>query len=298
MCDRGESLIPFKSLASWKAWWSKGEVAQQIASAICHYVDTTKLPGGGKLMELALSTKITEADFKKPHVSQLPEALIHAYPADKDPSGYLLGDAVLHVDERWGHVVLGAPPGNPMTEKVRRDRALKEGAQLKLLLAYVRSRSARTLEARDPNLKYLKELCADKKDGGSRQGTPSPAPSTHSTASATTLIMGETGESPQSSAGSSSQQLINPHVVAICFSLLQIQHLPRQGAISEGTTDVVGRTLECLGFLAVPKAWMSVLPGFIRTPHAVEISWREPRPVFNMTSSIRSFQQRCRCIQP
>ena len=69
-------MVAFKSLASWKAWWSNGEVAQQVASAICHYVDTTKLPGGGKLVDLASSTKVSETDFKNTHVSQLAEALI------------------------------------------------------------------------------------------------------------------------------------------------------------------------------------------------------------------------------
>lgn len=224
----GESLVAFKSLALWKAWWSNGEVAQQVASAICHYVDTTKLPGGGKLVDLASSTKVSETDFKNTHVSQLAEALIHAYPSNKDPSGYLLGDAVLHVDQRWGHVILGQPSANPMTEKVRRDRALKEGAKLKLLLSYVRARSARTRAARDPNLKYLKELCSDKKGAG-RKGSPSPAPSTHSTASATTLIMGETGESPPSSSSSSRQfvRTIEKHTYSF-FGIVGLKQFPSQ----------------------------------------------------------------------
>ena len=124
------------------------------------------------------------------------EALLHSYPAAHDPSAYLLGDAVLHLDEMLGHTILGKPSANPMKETTRRDNALKDGSNLKLLLSYIRNSSGRHDKGRNAEITYLKELACSKhknkrRSSGSQgsqgsQSTPVASPMSPTSSTATT----------------------------------------------------------------------------------------------------------------
>ena len=148
----------FKSLASWKTWWSDGHVSLAIAEALVKRVETMNLVGGS-LLQLSNCKKIQEHDLQAKINAQVAEAVLEAYPADKEPSGYLLGDAILRCDSVWGHVMCGKPSANPLEEKDRRSRALKEGSKVRLLLSYMRHRASRSERGRTPEVTYLKELC-------------------------------------------------------------------------------------------------------------------------------------------
>ena len=148
----------FKSLASWKTWWSDGHVSLAIAEALVKRVETMNLVGGS-LLQLSNCKKIQEHDLQAKINAQVAEAVLEAYPADKEPSGYLLGDAILRCDSVWGHVMCGKPSANPLEEKDRRSRALKEGSKVRLLLSYMRHRASRSERGRTPEATYLKELC-------------------------------------------------------------------------------------------------------------------------------------------
>ena len=154
--------------------------------------DPTRLPGNGKLIQLKVAAKVTPADLDDSHTSKIVEALLEAYPAEKEPSGYCLGDAVMCLNSLMGDSLLGPMKANPVDEKVRRDSALKEGTILKLLLSYVRNSSARTHKGRTESVTFLKELALskgrpDRKSKG-KPGSPSCA-STSSTTSAVTLLL-------------------------------------------------------------------------------------------------------------
>ena len=171
----------------------------EISEALVKTIDTTNLVGG-KLLILENSKKIQEKDFMNVLNSQVAEVLIEHFPPTKDPSGYLLGDAVLRYDSAIGHMICGKPSPNPILEEERRKRALGEGSKMKLLLSYIRARSSRTDKGRFPEMTYLKEMWLAKKPADKRSKTSSPTPSVTSDRSdltSTTLVLGEeTGTSP------------------------------------------------------------------------------------------------------
>ena len=203
MAMAGEADGGFKSLASWRSWWSGKPIARELAESLQKHMDPTKIPGDGRLILLNVASKVSQSDLQDHHKCRLAEALLHAYPPEKDPSSYLLGDAVLHLDTLMGNAILGKPSLNPMVEKARRDNALKDGANLKYLLSYIRNSAGRHEKGRSASITYLKELVSLK--GRPRKGMSSNGSETHSPLSpggssmATTLVLGET-TSPSSEA--------------------------------------------------------------------------------------------------
>ena len=182
--------LPFKSLASWKSWWSGKTIASDIAKSLCHHMDPTNIAGNGRMIHLTTPGKPCAQDALT-H-AKICEALLHAYPAEHDPSGYLLGDAVLHLDEMLGHTILGKPSANPMKESTRRDNALKDGTNLKLLLSYIRNSSGRHDKGRHAEITYLKELASSKhkpkrRSSGSQGSTPVASPMSPTYSTATTI---------------------------------------------------------------------------------------------------------------
>ena len=143
-----------KPLADWKTWWG-ADLALTIAKSVRDHVKV--LPDGGKLIELP-NNKVAAADLENDRTALLAEGLLKSYPFARQPSAYLLGDAVLYVDALWGNGLLGPPSSNPMEERARRERALKEGGKLKLLLSYARTSGCKNEQGKHPNVTYLKKL--------------------------------------------------------------------------------------------------------------------------------------------
>ena len=181
----------FKSLASWKTWWSGGDVAKEIAISLSKVVDPSGIPKGGMLLRLNSKNKVSEGDLADPHKATIAEALLKSYPETKDGSAYLLGDACLLLNEEWGHTILGKQSENPMVEKDRRTRALGEGTKLKLLLSYIRTSAGKSERGRIPEITYLKELAQRHRQARRDCTSPASTASSHSTLSAATLVLGE-----------------------------------------------------------------------------------------------------------
>lgn len=192
--------VPIKSLAKWKCWWTGSSLAGEIAAAIQKNIDVSKLPGGGKLVKLQYGNKVVQADLQNSFNNKVMEAVVDSYPTDRDPSAYLLGDAVLHLNSSLQGVIFGLQKPNPVDEDARRKVALKQGAYLKMMLSYLRTIAGRANSGRCPQVTYLKELALAKglRGGGGRgKGSPdaSPAPSSASSCSsrlstATTILDG------------------------------------------------------------------------------------------------------------
>lgn len=180
-----------KPLASWKTWWSPDDV-EKMAACVIHHIDPTKLPDR-KLVSLSVPTKVSVEDLEDSHNSRVLEALVNAYPAQKEPSAYCLGDVVMRVNYKLGGTILGNQKVNPVEEKARRNEALKQGGSLKMLLAYIRGSSGRCQKGRSPTVTFLKELTRTKgRPTRKSPGSNSPAPSvcsTASTSSAVTLLL-------------------------------------------------------------------------------------------------------------
>ena len=194
----------FRSTASWKSWWTGKPIAKEIAESIYKHIDPTKCAGNGRLVTLAVAGKVTLADVQDEFKAKLTEGILLVYPPNKDASAYLLADAVLHLDILMGHSILGFPSANPMVESSRRDRALKDGTNLKWLLSYIRNSSGRHEKGRDATVTYLKELAASihKPKRVSRSGSQaSMSPVSPSTSSVATTI-GLDGESLYADTGS------------------------------------------------------------------------------------------------
>ena len=186
-----------KSLASWKSWWSGSSLPKEIAQSMYRHVDPKKVPEGGRLLKLKLGGKASQIDLQDPHKAALAEAILLVYPPHKDPSGYLLADSVLHLDNMLSHTILGRPSPNPMTERARRDNALRDGVSLKFLLSYIRNSAGRHEKGRNPVVTYLKELAVanhmPRRMGSftpsqsSSHGSPVPCPLSPTTSTATTI---------------------------------------------------------------------------------------------------------------
>lgn len=193
----------FKSLASWKCWWHEGSTALHVAEALVKNVDPKELPRGS-LVELKNNKKVSEEDFHKSVNCKIMEGLLSAYPSEKDPSAYLLGDAVLRVDQSRGHVILGKPALNPMVEKTRCDSALKEGQKLKLLLSYIRNSSGRHEKGRKPEVTFLKEMVLSRPRPRQKSRSFSPSPTASTRSDATTLMLPGLSPTPSPQTSSSS----------------------------------------------------------------------------------------------
>ena len=202
-----------KPLAQWKTWWVNTDVADLIAKSIQSCMNPTKLPKG-KLVELKYG-KVCQADLEDPHTNSVVEGMLAGYPPEKEPSGYLLGDVVMRIDKDVGHVI---PKVNPLEEKARRDQALSQGAAMKLLLSYVRNATWRTEKGRVPAVTYLKEIARSKGRPTRKKGC-SPSPSTCSTLSAETLVLG--GRSPSSSTNDLENLVVEKAIKNTSFRVFQ-----------------------------------------------------------------------------
>lgn len=165
-----------RPLASWRTWWDK-DLATKIAATLKQHVDPKKLPGRGTLLS---GRHLTAEILKETHVASVAEALLIAYPLERQPSGYLLGDSVLQLDKMWNGGLLGGPSDNPMTESVRRENALAEGGKLKKLLSYVRTSGLKNQNGKTEEISYLKSL-ANKRSAGIRRQSSASTASTAST---------------------------------------------------------------------------------------------------------------------
>ena len=145
---------PDLPLATWKVWWGP-ELADQIALSLKNHVDPKLLPGGGRLLT---KVEFRSEDLRNPFIGSIVEGLCKSYPLDRQPSAYLLGDAILSLDRLLNHGLLRSSNGNPIKEKLRRDDALAEGGRLKKLLSYVRLSGAKSDVGRSSDVTYLKQL--------------------------------------------------------------------------------------------------------------------------------------------
>ena len=150
---------PEKPLACWKTWWGN-DLAEAVAQKLQEHINPLKLPRGGML----LHTKDFNGEvIKDQHVSTVAEALLLSYPLDRQPSAYLLGDAVIHLDRLWNGALLGGQQASLVKEKERRDNALAEGDKMKKLISYMRTSALKAENGKTPEVTYLKSL-ANKRD--------------------------------------------------------------------------------------------------------------------------------------
>lgn len=181
-----------KPLASWKTWWTR-DLAISVAKSLRDHIVSQNMLGKGRL----LSTQSFTGDtLKDNHVASVAEALLVSYPGDHQPSAYLLGDAVLELDELWNGSLLGGENESPIVEKRRRDAALGEGQKLKKLLSYMRTSALKTENGKTPEVTYLKSLANQRKvqvkrSGSSAASTASESSSPGSFWSGTTLELGQ-----------------------------------------------------------------------------------------------------------
>eukprot|EP00435_Cladocopium_sp_Y103_P075234 s37_g55.t1 len=143
-----------KPLATWKTWWPK-ELPCAIGRSLFEHIDFTKLPGQGKLLT---KESFRQGDLKDAYTAGIVEGMVVAYPHDKQPSAYLLGDSVIQLDKLMKHSLLGVPSSNPIRERSRRDSALAEGGKLRKLLSFVRTSSLKHPVGRSDEATYLKSI--------------------------------------------------------------------------------------------------------------------------------------------
>ena len=178
-----------RSLASWKTWWGPS-LAKSLADSFHANIDPKNLPGKGVLLS---TSHFTGDSLKESHVASLLEAMLLVYPGKKQPSGYLLGDAVIGLDNLWNGSLLGGIQQSPIKEMARRDAALGEGGKLKKLLSYARTSALKSENGKTPEITYLKAL-ANKRLFRDKTTTPSEssnaANSPRSFYSGTTMVLG------------------------------------------------------------------------------------------------------------
>ena len=91
------SPLHLRPLADWRTWWTP-DIPETIAKAMKYHINVRKLPGNGCI----LNTSHFNGDvIKDAHISSVAEALLVSYPKNRQPSGYLLGDVVLKLDDLW-----------------------------------------------------------------------------------------------------------------------------------------------------------------------------------------------------
>lgn len=130
-----------------------------VAKSLQQHIETTKLPGGGRLLT---TTSFSGELMKDPHVGNVAEGLLLSYPKDHQPSAYLLGDSVLYLDLMWKGALLGGQQKSALKEKVRRDTALAEGSKMKKLLSYIRTSALKADQGKTPEITYLKSLANER----------------------------------------------------------------------------------------------------------------------------------------
>ena len=171
-----------KPLATWKTWWPK-ELPYSIGKSLFEHVDFRKLPGQGKILNKDV---FRQGDLKDAYIAGIVEGMLVAYPQEKQPSAYLLGDAVIQLDKLMGHSLLGMPNSNPIRERSRRECALAEGSKLRKLLSFVRTSSLKHPTGRSDESTYLKSIAnarivRGKSASSSTASSDSPAPTSGST---------------------------------------------------------------------------------------------------------------------
>ena len=175
-----------RPLAAWKTWWDP-ELPKAIAESLNSHIDPLQLPGKGCLLA---NSHFNGNSLKDPHTANVSEAMLLKYPENRQPSGYLLGDSVMHLDVLWNGSLLGGVQNSPLKENKRRENALGEGGKLKKLLSYVRSSALKSENGKTPEITYLKGLANQRR----REKTTSPASpsasSPRSFYSGTTMILG------------------------------------------------------------------------------------------------------------
>lgn len=164
-----------KPLATWKTWWGP-ELPSSIGASIFKHIDLRKIPGHGRILT---KESFRAEDLKDPYLSSVVEGLLVAYPKDKQPSAYLLGDGVLELDKLMNHCLLGHPETNPCKEQSRRDDALTEGGKLRKLLSWVRTSSLKAHVGRTDSTTYIKQLANQRVVRAKK--SPSSSPSTAGT---------------------------------------------------------------------------------------------------------------------
>ena len=145
---------PELPLATWKTWWSP-ELVETIATSLHNHVNVRLLPRNGCILE---KQEFRTEDLRDPHTAAVVEGLVKAYPLDKQPSGYLLGDAALAFNRILNNSIFGGTNSNPIKEKGRRDDALLEGGKMKKLLSFVRTSGLKSEVGRTGDVTYLKQL--------------------------------------------------------------------------------------------------------------------------------------------
>ena len=175
-----------RSLAYWKKWWGAG-LAEELAQALHDHIDPTKLPGKGCLLS---TSQFNGTSLKDSHVAAVSEALLLKYPPLRQPSGYMLGDAVLALDVKWNGGLLGGPQTSILKENQRREAALAEGGKLKRLLSYNRTGALKAENGKTPEITYLKALANKRLLEAKRSPASSASSSPRSFYSGTTMVLG------------------------------------------------------------------------------------------------------------
>ena len=187
-CSTFSAVGESRPLAAWKTWWGP-DLSKAIAESLNSHIDPLQLPGKGSLLA---NSHFNGNSLKDPHTANVSEALLLKYPENKQPSGYLLGDSVMHLDVLWNGSLLGGVQDSPLKENRRRDLALGEGGKLKKLLSYVRSSALKSETGKTPEITYLKGL-ANKRRREKTASSASSAGSPRSFYSGTTMVLGYLG---------------------------------------------------------------------------------------------------------
>ena len=183
-----DSPLHSRPLAHWKTWWDK-DLAVAIASSLNQHIQPRNLPGYGCLLG---AIHFNGDSLKNVHVASITEALLVSYPSDRQPSGYLLGYAVLELDKIWNGSLLGGASDSPIKERARRDSALAQGGRLKALLSYIRTSALKAENGKSEQVTYLKTLANQRQVRFKRSSSVSTAASTSpcSCCSEPTVVLG------------------------------------------------------------------------------------------------------------
>ena len=164
-------LAECKPLATWKTWWSPS-LARAIARTLHETIDPRLLPGGGQLLT---KDYFRTQDLNDAHVSLVIEGLLKSYPKDRQPSGYLLGDAFMALDLIMNHSLLGPPQSNPIKEKHRRESGLAEGGKMRKLLSFVRTSSLKHDVGKTAESTFIKKMANNRIVRGKSKTFSSPS---------------------------------------------------------------------------------------------------------------------------